>query len=104
MLPFNSSVTSFRGDSNTCRSFTPTLILANEYNSLHPFGYGEVLAHSIPGAILEKVTPKAVDAHQHARDIQRAIERFLERHCELRRQTSIVFRLRTQPNARGEGL
>ncbi len=79
MLPFNSSVTSFRGDSNTCRSFTPTLILANEYDPLHPFGYGEVLAHSIPGAILEKVTPKAVDAHQHARDIQRAIERFFGR-------------------------
>ena len=57
----------------------PTLILANEYDPLHPFGYGEVLAHSIPGAILEKVTPKAVDAHQHARDIQRAIERFFGR-------------------------
>src|SRR6266496_3640772 len=57
----------------------PTLILANEYDPLHPFGYGEVLAHFIPGAILEKVTPKAVDAHQHARDIQRAIERFFGR-------------------------
>jgi endonuclease III len=37
--------------------------LANEYNPLHPLGYGEVLAHSIPGIIFEKVTPKAVDAH-----------------------------------------
>ncbi len=37
--------------------------LANEYNPLHPLGYGEVLAHSIPGIIFEKVTPKAIDAH-----------------------------------------
>jgi pimeloyl-ACP methyl ester carboxylesterase len=55
----------------------PTLVLANEDDPLHPFRYGEVLAHAIPGATLEQVTSKAIDAQQHARDIQHAIERFL---------------------------
>jgi pimeloyl-ACP methyl ester carboxylesterase len=55
----------------------PTLVLVNEHDPIHPFRYGEVLAYAIPGATLEQVTPKAIDAHQHARDIQHAIERFL---------------------------
>lgn len=55
----------------------PTLVLANEHDPIHPFRYGEVLAHAIPGATLEQVTPKGIDAHRHARDIQHAIERFL---------------------------
>ena len=55
----------------------PTLVLATEHDPIHPFRYAKVLAHVIPGAILEQVTPKAIDAHQHARDIQHAIERFL---------------------------
>jgi len=42
----------------------PTLVLANEHDPIHPFRYGEVLAHAIPGATLERVTPKGIDAHQ----------------------------------------
>jgi pimeloyl-ACP methyl ester carboxylesterase len=55
----------------------PTLVLANEHDPIHPFHYGEILAHAIPGATLEQITPKAIDAYQHAQDIQHAIERFL---------------------------
>ena len=55
----------------------PTLVLVNEDDPLHPFHYGEVLAHAIPGATLKQITSKATDAQQHARDIQHAIEHFL---------------------------
>jgi len=55
----------------------PTLVLVNEDDPLHPFHYGEVLAHAIPGAMLKQITSKAIDAQLHARDIQQAIEHFL---------------------------
>ena len=55
----------------------PTLVLANEHDLIHPFHYGEILASTIPGATLERITPKGIDAHQHAEDIQYAIEHFL---------------------------
>ena len=55
----------------------PTLVLAHEHDPVHPFRYGEVLAHAIPGATLVQITPKEIDVHQHARDIQQALLRFL---------------------------
>lgn len=55
----------------------PTLILANEQDPVHPFQYAEVLAQAIPNARLVQITPKEIDPHQHNRDIQQAVERFL---------------------------
>ncbi len=55
----------------------PTLILANDLDPVHPYRYGEVLAQSIPGAVLTRITSKEVDARQHSQDIQQAVERFL---------------------------
>jgi pimeloyl-ACP methyl ester carboxylesterase len=55
----------------------PTLILANDLDPVHPYHYGEVLAQAIPGAILTRITSKEIDARQHSKDIQQAVERFL---------------------------
>ncbi len=55
----------------------PTLVLVNADDPLHPFHYGEVLADAIPGATLKQITSKAIDARQHARDIQHATQHFL---------------------------
>jgi pimeloyl-ACP methyl ester carboxylesterase len=54
----------------------PTLILANDLDPVHPYGYGEVLARAIPGAVLTRITSKEIDARQHSQDIQQAVERF----------------------------
>src|SRR2546426_6045027 len=59
MLPFNSSVTSFRGDSNTCRSFTPTL-----FCSITPLEFKSEPAANIlcvPQQTLENVSPQKID-------------------------------------------
>ena len=55
----------------------PTLVLANDLDPVHPYAYGKTLADAIPGAKLEKITSKEIDAHQHSRDIQQAVERFM---------------------------
>jgi pimeloyl-ACP methyl ester carboxylesterase len=55
----------------------PTLVFAHEHDPVHPLHYAEVLAHAIPGATLTRITPKSIDARQHAQDIQKAIEHFL---------------------------
>jgi pimeloyl-ACP methyl ester carboxylesterase len=54
----------------------PTLVLANDLDPVHPFAYGQTLAQAIPGAVLTRITSKEIDANQHARDIQAAVEPF----------------------------
>lgn len=66
-----------RNPDDWARIRVPTLVLVNEDDPLHPFHYGEVLAHAIPGARLKQITSKAIDPELHARDIQQAIEHFL---------------------------
>mgnify|MGYP001438099078 CR=1 FL=1 len=56
----------------------PTLVLANRQDPVHPYEVGEALARLIPGAELVELTPKSVDRDAHGRDVQRAIERFLQ--------------------------
>ena len=55
----------------------PTLILACQHDPIHPFAYGELLARSIRGALFKEVTAKAINEHQHALDVQVALETFL---------------------------
>ncbi|MBI4551684.1 MAG: alpha/beta hydrolase [Candidatus Latescibacteria bacterium] len=64
------------------RITVPTLVLANRQDPIHPFEYGEVLARGIPGAEFEEITPKSVSKEDHARDVQRCIEEFLQRHSD----------------------
>ncbi len=56
----------------------PTLVLANERDPVHPLEYGQALAAAIPGARLERITSKEVDAELHNRELRAAILRFLE--------------------------
>ena len=58
----------------------PTLVLVNHQDEIHPFEFGEVLAHEIPGAHLVEVTAKSVSKEKHAADVQRALAGFLTKH------------------------
>ncbi len=66
-----------RDPSDWTRIRVPTLILANDLDPVHPYSYGEVLTQAIPGALLERITSKAVAARRHSQDVQQAVERFL---------------------------
>lgn len=57
----------------------PTLVLANRQNPVHPYQYGEKLAELIPNAEFEELTPKSIDANQHAADFQRTVTGWLVR-------------------------
>ena len=57
---------------------TPTLVLGNRRDPIHPFSYAEDFARLIRGATLDELTPKSVDLNQHAADTQRYIESFLQ--------------------------
>ncbi len=56
---------------------TPTLVLANRQDSVHPFAYGKRLAQAIDGALFEEITPKVVSRDRHAADVQGSASRFL---------------------------
>ena len=58
---------------------TPTLVLANRQDPVHPFEYGEICARLIPGAEFHEIACKSVSVEKHATDVQRFIEAFLKR-------------------------
>jgi pimeloyl-ACP methyl ester carboxylesterase len=58
----------------------PTLVLAARHDPIHPWEFGEELAREIPGAELREITAKSVSLDQHTRDIQAALDSFLQRH------------------------
>lgn len=55
----------------------PTLIIANEYDVIHPTACASTLADAIPGARLIRVTAKALDKNRHQREVRAAIAGFL---------------------------
>lgn len=57
----------------------PTLVLANRHDPIHPWEFGEELAREIPGARLTEITAKSINLDQHTRDVQAALDAFLER-------------------------
>ena len=57
----------------------PTLVLANHHDPIHPWEFGTELAREIPGAKLQEITAKAVSVDRHTRDVQAALDSFLER-------------------------
>lgn len=63
-----------RGD--WMRLAVPTLVLANRFDAIHPFEFGETLAAAIPGTQLVEVAPKSVSKEQHIADVQRALDNF----------------------------
>ncbi len=58
----------------------PTLVLANRLDPIHPFEYGELLAHAIPRAELREITAKTTSLEIHTADVQRCLEEFLTTH------------------------
>jgi pimeloyl-ACP methyl ester carboxylesterase len=56
----------------------PTLVLANQQDPVHPFEYGRILAHAIPGAQFAELTPKSQSLARHQADLQQHLERFLQ--------------------------
>jgi pimeloyl-ACP methyl ester carboxylesterase len=55
----------------------PTLVIGTGRDFVHPMGYAETLAATIPGAQLVEITPKATDAARHADEFRSALRRFL---------------------------
>jgi pimeloyl-ACP methyl ester carboxylesterase len=58
----------------------PILVLANRQDPVHPWALAETMAKEFNNAELAELTPKSVSKELHAADVQRTIERFLERH------------------------
>jgi pimeloyl-ACP methyl ester carboxylesterase len=61
----------------------PTLVLGGRCDPIHPWEFAQILARGIPHAELAEVTPKSWSEQRHADDVQRAVDRFLERHFSL---------------------
>ena len=55
---------------------TPTLVLGNRRDPIHPFTYAEELSRLIPGATFAELTPKSVDTEKHSEDTQRCLDSF----------------------------
>ena len=58
----------------------PTLVLAGRQDPIHPFEYGEILAHAIPGAEFRELTPKSVSKELHVKNVQDFMKDFLQKH------------------------
>jgi hypothetical protein len=56
----------------------PTLVLAHHRDPIHCFEFGAALAHTIPGARLEELTPKSINRERHAAEVQHVLAAFVE--------------------------
>ena len=56
---------------------TPTLILANKSDPVHPFDYGLKYASNIVHADFRELTPKSISEEQHNKDVQKNIDLFI---------------------------
>ncbi|EIE8516495.1 alpha/beta hydrolase, partial [Listeria innocua] len=55
----------------------PTLILANNYDVIHPLEYSLFYARNIENAKYYELTPKTVDAEKHKLEIDTYINTFI---------------------------
>ncbi len=56
----------------------PCLIIANDHDPLHPFGFGETIQKIIRGSTLEKVVSRYIDNEAHQQQVQKAVLKFLD--------------------------
>jgi pimeloyl-ACP methyl ester carboxylesterase len=56
---------------------TPTLVLANKSDPVHPFEYGLEYASNIVQSDFKEITPKAISEQQHNNDVQKNIDLFI---------------------------
>jgi pimeloyl-ACP methyl ester carboxylesterase len=59
---------------------TPTRILGNRQDPIHPWTFAETLAQLIPGAELREITPKSVSVENHTADVKTVLDAFLIHH------------------------
>jgi pimeloyl-ACP methyl ester carboxylesterase len=55
----------------------PTLVVACDRDPIHPLSFAIEFARRIPGARLERITPKAVDRRLYARDFRNSVRCFI---------------------------
>lgn len=55
----------------------PTLVVGHDLDAVHPLATAKVLADAIPGASLQRITPKAVDLTRYLNDLSGALRDFL---------------------------
>jgi len=60
---------------------TPTLVVVNDHDPVHPREFGETLAQAIPGSELVTITPKGADQRRHATELDVAVRRFIATRC-----------------------
>ena len=71
-------------DLNALRRISvPTLVLACRLDPIHPFEFGQILAHEIPGAEFKELTPKSVDLARFNQEVNSFVWAFLKRHFTL---------------------
>jgi pimeloyl-ACP methyl ester carboxylesterase len=59
---------------------TPTLILGNRQDPIHPWAFAEALAQLMPHAQLCEITPKSVSVENHTADVTTALDAFWIHH------------------------
>jgi len=59
------------------RITTPTLVLANQSDPVHPFEYGLEYASGIIRGEFREITSKAISEDQHNKDVQKNIDKFI---------------------------
>lgn len=67
---------------------TPTLVVVNDQDPVHPRAFGETLAAAMPAAELVTITPKGIDQRQHATELDAAVRRFIATRCSSERTVS----------------
>lgn len=58
----------------------PALVIATRHDPVHPYAYGTALAGHIPNARFVEVTAKTVDEQAYRRQVQAALEQFVDEH------------------------
>jgi pimeloyl-ACP methyl ester carboxylesterase len=62
---------------------TPTLIIGQEIDYIHPLSYADTLSQLIPRSRLVQITPKAANKAAYLEDLHKAITNFLETFCDV---------------------
>lgn len=56
----------------------PVLLLANRYDTVHPYEYGEILQMYLKNAEFHEITSKLIDGEKHKREVNRYLQEFLQ--------------------------
>ncbi len=57
---------------------TPTLVIGNDDDPLHPYSMAEAMQKHIPGSYLEKVISRYIDDAQHRQIVHKTVSKFID--------------------------